>query len=272
MNILYEYIDKLNTPFECFLFDAKKEVFPIRPHWHYFMEILLIEEGTAFISCNNKSYYATRCDLILFPPTCIHAIQAADGLPLKYYVLKFDLNQMNNTVHSTDVGIINFMSYFKNSIFEECMTEMSSQKLGYHSMVAARLSQLLLLLIRFLSDAAFFNPPAYSQSLEETDINTITEYIEQHLCENISVEELATICNMSYSHFAKMFRTLYGQSCKKYMNFLRLCKAENMLMFTNQDLNYISQECGFADCSHLIRLFKEKYGITPHQYRLKNRN
>ncbi len=298
MNILYEYIDKLNTPFECFLFDTKKEVFPIRQHWHYFMEILLIEEGTAFISCNNKSYYATKCDLILFPPTCIHAIQAADGLPLKYYVLKFDLNQMNNAVHSTDVGIINFMSYFKNSIFEEyschlfpfsrtenkeyastchrifeeCMTEMSSQKLGYHSMVAARLSQLLLLLIRFLSDAAFFNPPAYSQSLEETDINTITEYIEQHLCENISVEELATICNMSYSHFAKTFRTLYGQSCKKYMNFLRLCKAENMLMFTNQDLNYISQECGFADCSHLIRLFKEKYGITPHQYRLKNRN
>lgn len=296
MNILYEYTDKLNTPFECFMFDTKKEVFPIRPHWHYFMEILLIKEGTAFISCNNKSYYATKNDLIVFPPTCIHSIQAADGLPLKYYVCKFDLNQMNSSIHSTEIGSVNFVGYFQNSLFEEyschlfpfslrenseyattsislfeeSITEMYSQKLGYHSVVSAKLCQLLMLLIRYISNADFFSTPVYSQMVEETNINTITEYIEQHISENILVENLAAMCNMSYSHFAKMFRMLYGQSCKKYISFLRLCKVENMLVFTSHDLTFISQECGFSDCSHLIRLFKEKYGITPHQYRLKN--
>ena len=49
--------------------------------------------------------------------------------------------------------------------------------------------------------------------------------------------------------------------------FIRLCKVEDMLLFTNFDLNYISQETGYADCSHLIRSFKEKYGVSPHQYR-----
>ena len=72
---------------------------------------------------------------------------------------------------------------------------------------------------------------------------------------------------MSYSYFAKLFRETYNQSCKEYIEFTRINKAADLLLFTNQDLTYISQETGFADCSHLIRSFKEKYGVSPHQYR-----
>ena len=40
MNSLFEYTDTLNAPYEAFLFDASKEVFPVRSHWHYFMEVM----------------------------------------------------------------------------------------------------------------------------------------------------------------------------------------------------------------------------------------
>ena len=100
-------------------------------------------------------------------------------------------------------------------------------------------------------------------------METITEYIEQHIGEDLRVEELASLCHMSYSHFAKSFREHHGRSCKKYIDFLRLCKVENMLLFTDFDLNYISQETGFSDCSHFIKAFKETHGMTPKQYRRK---
>ena len=72
---------------------------------------------------------------------------------------------------------------------------------------------------------------------------------------------------MSYSYFAKLFRETYNQSSKEYIELTRINKATDLLLFTNQDLTYISQETGFADCSHLIRTFKKWKGMTPKQWK-----
>ena len=55
MNSLFEYSDRLNAPFECFLFDTRIHSFPIRSHWHYFVEILYMLEGTAIINCDDDT-------------------------------------------------------------------------------------------------------------------------------------------------------------------------------------------------------------------------
>ena len=75
---------------------------------------------------------------------------------------------------------------------------------------------------------------------------------------------------MSYPNFARLFKQKYNQSCKEYIEFIRLNKAEDLLLMTNIDLTYISNETGFADCSHLIRTFKKWKGVTPGQWRSKN--
>ena len=100
----------------------------------------------------------------------------------------------------------------------------------------------------------------------------ILVYIDRHSQENINIEELAHKYNMSYSYFAKLFLKYYGQSCKQYIEFVRLSKVENLLLFTGHDLSYIAGETGFADCSHLIRTFKKRYQMTPKQFRLQHHN
>ena len=101
----------------------------------------------------------------------------------------------------------------------------------------------------------------------DASIYSISKYIEQHCGEPLRVHELAQMCGMSYSYFAKLFRETYNQSCKEYIEFTRINKAADLLLFTNQDLTYISQETGFADCSHLIRTFKKWKGMTPKQWK-----
>ena len=76
---------------------------------------------------------------------------------------------------------------------------------------------------------------------------------------------------MINSYFAKMFLIHYGQSCKQYIEFIRLNKVENLLLFTDYDLNFIATETGFADCSHLIRTYKKHYQITQKQFRHRSR-
>ena len=297
MDQLFEYSDKLNHPYECFVFDSSIHSFPVHPHWHYFMELLYILDGEVLINCGMRTCTAKPGNLVIFPPSSIHSMyQTNDTKPVRYFVLKFDLGQLNHSISSAETGNINFVSLFSvtqamhwpnllfsgdfeesaseniQSIFEVCEREIQKHEYGYQSIVRSQICQLLILLLRRLRSLGVNTDCTFSSFSLDPSMETITEYIEQHIGEDLRVEELASLCHMSYSHFAKSFREHHGRSCKKYIDFLRLCKVENMLLFTGFDLNYISQETGFSDCSHLIHAFKKQYRMTPHQYRLKHRN
>ena len=291
MNSLFEYTDKLNSPYECFVFDTSAECFPIQPHWHYFMEIVYMIEGTAIMNCDEQSFVVEQGDMVLFLPHQIHSIYAVANISMKYYVLKFDVGQLAASIKGGGGigGEIPFPALFRaakgnpsakllfraeemeefpvEQIFERGCGEMQRQEYGYRIMMKSYLSTLLTFVVRQWRENGFDTDQAFTEISEEENIYYITEYIDGHIQEALKVEELAKLCNMSYSYFAKTFRELYGQSCKKYIEFIRLCKAEDLLNFTNQDLSYISQETGFSDCSHFIKAFKEKHGMTPRKYR-----
>lgn len=95
----------------------------------------------------------------------------------------------------------------------------------------------------------------------------VLEYIDIHSSEILEVRKLAEMCHMSYSNFAQLFRENYGCSCKKYIQYIRLNKAKDLLLNSNFDLNYIAQETGFFDCSYFIKTYKKWKGITPKQER-----
>ena len=65
----------------------------------------------------------------------------------------------------------------------------------------------------------------------DASIYSISKYIEQHCGEPLRVHELAQMCGMSYSYFAKLFRETYNQSCKEYIEFTRINKATDLLLF-----------------------------------------
>ena len=67
MNSLFEYTDTLNAPYEAFLFDANKNVFPVRSHWHYFVEALYVIEGIITVTCDSESFVLEPASVFIFP-------------------------------------------------------------------------------------------------------------------------------------------------------------------------------------------------------------
>lgn len=294
MNSLFEYTDKLNMPYECFVFTAGPDNFPIRSHWHYFMEIIYMIEGTVMMNCGDESFIAGESDMVLFLPHQVHSIYSVALMPVRYYVLKFDLGQLASAAVSTAVSGANFGAIFRNAqedkgavlkfstdrlstdidyagIFNLMCDESHRKEYGYGIKMRSCIGSLLIDIIRMWRKNGFDTDKVLKLGTEEESISTITEYIDEHIQENIKVEELALLCNMSYSYFAKVFNQMYGQSCKKYIEFVRLCKAENLLLTTNMDMSFISQETGFSDCSHFIKAFKAKYNDTPKHFRQRYR-
>ena len=53
---LFEPGDLLNSPYEALLFDTEKYCFPVRSHWHHYMEIILMVKGTSFVESDEKKY------------------------------------------------------------------------------------------------------------------------------------------------------------------------------------------------------------------------
>ncbi len=281
MNQLFEYGDIINNPFECFYFSSEVNRFPVPAHWHYYMEIIYVTSGTAIVTVDNITYSVAPGDLILFHPQSVHAINAA--APVQYAVLKFDINILNpfqgsslklrniyKNARANTMPILfptgTFPQYDVLSIFEHCIKEIHHQSYGSYQLIQCWINELLIQIIRYwIVNGFMIDNISYHE--EDYDIYSITEYIDQHLNADLTVPEIAQACNMSYSYFAKKFPAVYGKTCKEYLEEQRLYKVEEFLLFTNFDLNYIAQETGFSDCSHMIKSFKKRHNVTPKKYR-----
>lgn len=287
MHYLFEKADSLDMPIECFVFDTAREDFPIRPHWHYFYEIIYITEGTAEMHCDDVSYIMSEGDMIIFRSKAVHSIFAVDRDPLKYTVLKFDINRFAfTTPYAPKLRSIFSQAqqqgmpvYFPceqvdrmggGELFGRCISEVSGRGYGYDLMLQTSIYSLLMNIIRRWLEEGFVISDDEQES-DNYDIDSVTEYIDSCMSDNLRVADIAKKCGMSYSCFAKKFHETYGMSCKEYIERMRIIKAEEFLMFTEHDLSYISQETGFSDCSHLIKSFKKLRGITPKQFKLSKK-
>lgn len=70
---------------------------PVKSHWHYFTEVLYLQEGSLLVSCNDSVYHIKPGSFILFPPQTVHALAADQDRPFRYFCIKFNLNRIQLT-------------------------------------------------------------------------------------------------------------------------------------------------------------------------------
>lgn len=108
------------------------------------------------------------------------------------------------------------------------------------------------------------------QSIPEYIAKSV-EYLSEHVEENPSIAELAQRCSISQVYFRKQFQRTMGMSPIEYRNSLRLSRARAYLEYGDISVQEISDMLGYATVSHFIKVFREKYGISPLQYRKQSR-
>jgi AraC-like DNA-binding protein len=72
---------------------------------------------------------------------------------------------------------------------------------------------------------------------------------------------------MSRSHFAAQFKRVTGKSLIEYTNRVRIEKACQQLVTTNETVTHIAYECGFANLGNFYKTFKKQFQMTPAEYR-----
>ena len=112
------------------------------------------------------------------------------------------------------------------------------------------------------------NPSAEKdKALHEDNIHRVKGYIAEHLGENISVEALSEIANMSVTNFSRVFRQQTGFSPYDYVLSSRLNKAKECLLRTDMSVTQIAYETGFNSEANFIYCFTKSEGISPGKFR-----
>lgn len=92
-------------------------------------------------------------------------------------------------------------------------------------------------------------------------------FIEEHLAEEISTEELANTVGLSHFYFQRLFKRLVNKSVQEYVKLRRLAKVIEHLGNSKQRILDVALDYGFSSHANFTRAFKETYGITPEDYR-----
>ena len=103
------------------------------------------------------------------------------------------------------------------------------------------------------------------------DIYHSIQYIQLHTNVAISVAEVAEAVGISRSHLSRRFKAELGFDISSFIMRCKLEEAKSQLIYTDNSLANSSNYLCFSSQSYFTNVFKSKYGMTPKEYRSKNR-
>ncbi|HEY9624322.1 MAG TPA: AraC family transcriptional regulator [Crinalium sp.] len=106
---------------------------------------------------------------------------------------------------------------------------------------------------------------SYSTGLSQSTLMLVKDYIASHLHQELKLDELAAIAQLSPYHFLRLFKQSVGITPHQYILQRRLDQAKHLLQYSDLSIVEIATRTGFCDQSHLTRYFKRIVGVTPRQ-------
>ena len=98
----------------------------------------------------------------------------------------------------------------------------------------------------------------------------ITQYIELHFMENLSLDQIAGVVETTPKYFSNYFKKTFGVNYVDYLNKVRLGHAKKLLRETHISIAEICDKVGYLNPSTFTTTFKKYFGISPSEYRRKN--
>lgn len=106
-------------------------------------------------------------------------------------------------------------------------------------------------------------------SLTQTGKTSLDDIMVKNFLHDLQLEEFARLCGRSLSAFKRDFKSTYRQTPGKWLNDKRLQYASALLLSSDMNVNEICFESGFTNSSHFNKAFKDKFQLTPKQFRLQ---
>ena len=135
------------------------------------------------------------------------------------------------------------------------------QKPAYQQIASGMIIKLLGLLISSKKESNF------EGRLVEDLVTTARVYMWEHVNDEADLQEFAKRHRVSYSYFRKMFKLYTGIAPHQYYLDLKIMRAKELIITSNKSIKEVTYELGFDSIHYFSRLFKQKAGLSPSEFR-----
>lgn len=263
---------------ETFLKDKPREF----NDWHYHEEIQFsyILEGEMIMSCMGQDYLLKAGDGVFINSNCAHMSRPTNPESARYLSLNIKpslLTLYHGSVveqkyflpyaNSPRTQIIAFSSQLAEQqlIIDEILLLFSliqNKEFGYE---LDTFGQLLKVWKHLLIFAETHSNEAVR--LERPEAHAMLQYIHDHFAESISIEDISRHVHLSKGECSRLFHASYNSSIVSHMTDYRISQSIPLLTGTTLSMAEIALQCGFNSSSYFTKVFREKVGVPPLQYR-----
>lgn len=248
-------------------FQVKKQIVPEE---QICSDLLLLLSLSDSLNVNYDTHTSTltRNDVLIINPKVRYSIH---GQPAEYLEFRIDSRQFRTLFPQKKYVFFCDSSQGPNDNYDllrKYLTEFVSTYYGeYEYQLAERRQKSYQLLIFLVNNFAVANLYAsYSSRTEE-----ILDYIEQNYSCDLALEQISAHFHLTAQYFSKYFKFNTGMTYYKYLNHIRLERAVEALLQSDDTLIHIALEHGFPNAEAFHRCFKSEFQVTPQEYRRLHR-
>ncbi|MBD2774344.1 AraC family transcriptional regulator [Iningainema tapete] len=245
-------------------------------HFHQELEIAVVQKGSPweFHYRGAKHIVSPGC-FTLTQPGEAHTAHVAGEISCTYYGLRVDSALIENAATEV-IGKQKGLPFFVPAVVTNkhlnklvldlhiALEKASASLLEQQSLVLGTLAQLIL-------QCAENSPVLQPVGAENQSVKRLRDYLEDNYAENISLEQLAQIANLSPFHLNRAFSKEVGLPPHAYQTQVRIARARTMLT-NGWSIGQVAVETGFTSQSHFGWHFKRLIGVTPGQYLKDSKN
>lgn len=150
-----------------------------------------------------------------------------------------------------------------NAVVEQILQENLEKRPGHHLVIHGLLVRLFSLLVRQGSYSVCEQNPTRRDEYLTAEI---IEYIRSHL-QDVTRQQVAVYFHFNPDYLNRLLKKTVGKRYSQYVHDLRLESAANRLLHSQASVNDIIRECGYVNKGYFNRLFRQKFGKLPGEYR-----
>ena len=233
-------------------------------HSHPNIEILLIEKGSGFIQTTNRKINVKEKDLVIINSNCKHCEISNN---LTFYAIGINKlsiflkeNFIKKIIYYSLDSYFNYVLYLYKIIYSEA----SLHQNDYLTVINNSLESLFIFIQR--QNDLIFN----TTSNNESDlVSNVKNIIENNYQLDIKLNDIASRLSISKSTLCHQFKKECHISIIEYKINCQLQEAINLLLITDMNISQISSLVGFNNNSYFTKYFKNKYNLSPSEYRKK---
>lgn len=246
-------------------------------HWHDELELLIVVEGSIDLKVGYEMFRLECGDIMLINSDEIHSIKET-GEKNRIICVYMDCNvcyekfsdfyeiiaiwtykEAFEKLNQNKKAILDNVSYLATVLEENQDKEKIMQ--GY---------EILLKSIVYCYRIDITNPDgtAFQVTDEKKDvIYRIIKYLYSNYDHKVNLQDISEKEYMSLFYLSHSFKDITGYSFRDWLNFVRVEKAEKLLLNSSWPITEIAYKCGFSDARYFNKHFVKWYKITPSKYR-----